>query len=55
METEKKCSDAAICGGEMVIVPREKIEPKLVLCDMCGHKNPVEKDLCEKCSNYLKG
>ena len=42
-------------GGEMVIVPRDRIEPKLVECDMCGHKNNAEKELCEKCSNYLKG
>ena len=54
MEKDGKNS-APASGGEMVIVPRDQIVPKFIECDMCGHKNPEDKELCEKCSNYLKG
>ena len=42
-------------GEGLVLVPADRIEPVTVVCDMCGHQNPEGKELCEKCSNYMKG
>lgn len=28
-------------------------QPKPIVCDMCGHTNPPNTGICEKCSNYL--
>ena len=42
-------------GEGYVLVPADRIEALTVVCDMCGHQNPEGKELCEKCSNYMKG
>lgn len=25
-----------------------------VICDVCGHANPIKTAICKKCSNYIK-
>ena len=42
-------------GEEFELVLAKSNTPKLVVCDVCGHRNSLENELCEKCSNYLKG
>ena len=40
-------------GGFPVFVPWTKEEPVVIVCDVCGHKNPENTSMCEMCSNYL--
>ena len=42
-------------SNEYVLLSREQVSTQTITCDMCGYENPKEKELCEKCSNYLKG
>lgn len=30
-----------------------EVEEEYVVCDVCGHANPVLKHECEQCSNFL--
>lgn len=32
----------------------EKIDEEFVICDVCGHANPVKNHECEKCTNFLE-
>ena len=27
---------------------------EFILCDMCGHSNPIDTAICEMCSNYIR-
>ena len=58
MEEEKrkgKEPDSCLLqNGYPVLVPCEREKERVIICDMCGHKNPEDTALCEMCSNYLK-
>lgn len=32
----------------------EIVEEEFVICDVCGHANPVTSHECEQCSNFLE-
>ena len=61
MTENKKLDDGAKNGcflpenGFHVFVPYNKEPEKVIVCDVCGHKNPDNTALCEMCSNYLLG
>ena len=32
----------------------EQIDEEYIICDVCGHANPITKHECELCSNFLE-
>ena len=32
----------------------ETLEEEYVICDVCGHANPVQRHECAQCSNFLE-
>ena len=41
-------------NGVPIFVPWKQEKETVIVCDMCGHKNPEHTAMCEMCSNYLK-
>ena len=32
----------------------ETVDEEFLICDVCGHANPVTRHECEQCSNFLE-
>ena len=33
---------------------KEELREEFVVCDVCGHANPILNHECEQCSNFLE-
>ena len=33
---------------------KEPYEEEFIICDVCGHANPILNHECEQCSNFLE-
>jgi ribosomal protein L40E len=51
MEKEAKTQETT--PVQTVYVPIEKKEDVKVICEVCGHANPLNTAVCKNCSNYL--
>lgn len=45
--------ESGITQGVPVFTPYVPAKKEFVLCEMCGHSNPIDTAICEMCSNYL--
>ncbi|MBR2623271.1 MAG: hypothetical protein IKD15_03505 [Clostridia bacterium] len=41
-------------NGVPMFIPWKQEKEKVIVCDICGHKNPEDTAMCVMCSNYLK-
>ena len=56
MDDSKKSSvnkQDSLTSAEHIVIPVKCEQPKLIICDMCGHANPEYTAICKMCSNYL--
>ena len=53
-ETKAPLGNVLPEGGVPIFVPWKQEKEKVIVCEMCGHKNPEDTAMCEMCSNYLR-
>ena len=41
-------------NGVPIFVPWKQEKETIIVCDVCGHKNPENTAMCVMCSNYLR-
>ena len=41
-------------NGVPIYVPWKQEKEQVIVCEVCGHKNPEDTAICVMCSNYLR-
>ena len=53
-EKINESNKVVVDDGSSVVLQVNNENKGFVICDMCGHSNPIDAALCVMCSNYLE-